>query len=85
MVKRIGRPTKRSAGTGDDDSIVIDSLLDTLKKARSLSSNDRTIATAEEGLQLITSFMRIRDPIVRAAVNNIVAELARNGRGDGSH
>lgn len=84
MAKRIRRSTKRSAETGDDDSIVMESLLDALKQARSLSSNDRSIATADEGLQLITYFMRIRDPIVRAAVNNIVAELARSGSDGGS-
>jgi len=84
MVKRIRRSTKRSAGTGDNDFVEMESLLDALKQARSLSSNDRTMATAEEGLRLINSFMRIRDPIVRAAVNNIVAELARNGSDGGS-
>jgi hypothetical protein len=81
MAKPIRRSTKRSAGTDDDRSNGMDSLLDALKQARSLSSDDRNAATAEEGLQLISSFMRIRDPTIRAAVNNIVAELAKNGSG----
>jgi hypothetical protein len=81
MAKPIRRLTKRSAGTDDDGSNGKNSLLDALKQARSLSSDDRNAATAEEGLRLITSFMRICDPTVRAAVNNIVAELAKNGSG----
>ena len=81
MAKPIRRSTKRSAGTDDDGSKDMDSLLDALKQARLLGSDDRTAVTAEEGLRLITSFMRIRDPIIRAAVNNIVAGLARNGGG----
>jgi hypothetical protein len=81
MAKPIRRLTKRSAGTDDDGSNGMNSLLDALKHARSLGSDDRNAATAEEGLRLITSFMRIRDPAVRAAVNNIVAELAKNGSG----
>ena len=81
MAKPIRRSTKRSGGADDDGSDDMDSFLDALKRARLLSSDDKTAAAAEEGLRLITSFLRIRDPIIRAAVNNIVAELARNESG----